>query len=373
MSIPSNEVLKSAFGGMFANVGGYLMVDPTKLEILPGYNAKRPYDPKNNETDARLTKMIQHNGFDPTFPILVGVNVANKKAYVIRGHSRVAIAAAMRANNHPKAPTRIACTLIDPAQWNEARLQADVSHSNFGRGQNPAELGLTILRMVAAGEARPEIEAALGINRKKYDDAVRLAKADDTLKDAVETGFIMPSLLAKLIAAHGEDAAKEIVKKGKAKGAVNSKGKATAKTLRSVEKEVTGKDTVGARLDTGGGGSGRKPRTTTLPAVTPPKPATEAVKDDGSVAYLDGPFHVGDKGDVLDGKRNGIASCDGVPMARAIVDALNEAHRAGLIKAPGKSKASNVVAMVPPGKPDASVTRAAAANRATAKKSGKRA
>lgn len=373
MSIPSNEVLKSAFGGMFAVSQGYLMVDPGKLEILPGYNAKKPYDPKNNETDARLTRMIQHNGFDPTFPILVGVNLANKKAYVIRGHSRVAIARAMKASNHEKAPSRIACTLVDPAQWSEARLQADVSHSNFGRGQNPAEMGLTILRMVAAGDTRAEIEAALGLSRKSYDAAVKLAKADDMLKDAVKTGFIMPTLLAKLVATYGEEKTKAILTDAKATGATKGKGKVTASTLKPSEAKVTGKTTIADRIGGTGVGSGRKPRTPIVPA-TPAVVVAPTRADTGATAYAEGPFKVGTReGEILDSKGFGIASADGNPMARFIVDGLNAAYRAELLPVPGKPKASgNVVPMVAPGKPVAVAVKAAAARTTSTRKAGKR-
>lgn len=378
--IPTSEELHQAFGGAFAMSGAYLTVDWTKVEVMPGYNAKRPFDIKS-AYGAKLYGMIEHNGWDETLPITVGVDIVKKKIWLLRGHSRLAIAAIQKQRNSAKTPHRIACQIVDAETFNDpARRALDVNASNTVRNQDDAETGMTIARLLATGITKSEVQARLGIDRKKYAACVAAADADPEIITLMKADLVAPSFVNRLRATHGKKKAETIVKTTRAKKlAAGDKSKVTPGDAAPVEAALTGTTKVTDTYKTTGAKRGRKagqkqgargPNVAVLPAV---------VKSDAPVEHaipvsLSGPWFVGPANELWDHTKLAIGyMTDGV-WARGLVDLLNAVHRAGysvvkgdvmlagkLVKAPMAETTSGNVTQL----------RAAAAKQAAPRKQGK--
>lgn len=358
----SFATLRAAFDGAFSVEKGVLRVKWRNVEIMPGYNAKRPFDLKRPD-DARLYAMIEHNRFDDTLPIVIAANLVEKKLYLVRGHSRLAIAALLDANKSDSAVDRIACTVIDHATWDDARFTRDVSVSNLVRGQDDAELGMTIRRLLSQKVAKAEILASLGIDRKKYDQAVKASTADTAIVAMMKAGM-SSSFYTKLVSAHGVDlAAKMLADTAAAKAKAGDKTPVTPANVAPHEAARTGGTKVTGRGKTTGTGRGSRTaqvhaRNGKGPAVQVAPPTLPPV-DKGTPApgvTLEGPYSVGPKAEICEGKdKLAVGYGASEPWARAMVDVLNAARRAGimvragkLITPPAAVAPSNVVPMVAP-------------------------
>lgn len=368
-------------------VGAVTTMRTADIHVIPGFNLRPAFDVKAREADKSLWLNMLANGYNDEWPMLVRWNPDTKKIEVLEGHRR--LDAAKLAGIETVA-VRLTTQPFDMVKHTLALIQ-----SNSGEQLTPAAMGAAILRLErevdAKGEklTREELAKKLGKSVKTLHNYVAALARDAYFGALVAQGQIRNTTVTILAGYHGEDVAKQIVayavehklaKQEPGKG----QGEYTLKSMAPAELAITGgtpkcdpkadrariAELEAARVAAGPGGAvppnggatppapnggtdtaqGRGPARDTAPATPPAPAATVSNGGTNGKTVLSGMFKVVGDAEIHD-TTGRIGYGDSPAKARAIVDALNEWHRAPapvVMEAPATPPATPPVAPVAP-------------------------
>jgi len=328
--------------------GTLLYVDPNKIEVEPGYNVpNRDLNPKDEE-DADFIRSIRANGIITPLE----VRYEGKHIYVTAGHRRLSAIKAILKGKFASAAERMAITerlarvpaVLEAPGMSVTERMLRIATSNQGKPLSAMQRGVLWVRLREAGWPMSEIAARAGKSTKTVENDILLSVEvgnKPEIGKAIATGKLKETLALDVIKTHREKAGEVIAAaSAEADKQVGLKaGKITAATVKAVGATVSPSHRERAKMKDA---EAAKPaaRQTAAPAVR-----TGKLPDDGTTADLDGPF-VAMGADVWDVHGHGIASCDGIPIARAIVAMLNRAWE-GRAPARASSKPAATPAEVP--------------------------
>lgn len=162
-----------------------LMVPPSTLRIIPGFNP-RIHELKTYEEDAKeLIDSIRNEGFYGDKPIAgyVGKDGDEDVIYITDGHRRYEAVESLRAEgvDIPLIPV-----VLKPAETDMARLTISTVRSNTGRRLTFFENAIVVRRLLKHGMSKAEIAKALGFTERAVDDFFTLIEAPKKVRDFVK-------------------------------------------------------------------------------------------------------------------------------------------------------------------------------------------
>lgn len=303
-------------------IGGVVMVDPAKINILANYNVRDAFDAKGDAEDASLLQSILANGFQTDKPLVV--RRTGTQLDLIAGHRR--LAAVMEARTIGADIREVAVILEGAGHTGKARddveRMADLVLSNSGKPLSPPEKSTVILRLRRYGWNDVTIAERLGLSDKWVRELVKLSDLAPRLRALVKAQVIAPTLAVELTRAHGAEGAADIA--DKAREAAPKTGARAGKVTGAIVTVVTGKagkaEAQAARREAG------KPAPVT---VLPAKGAVPAAVKNVSAlsATIAGPFSIGtDMDDAMLFDANGAEVCEfaSAEVARAMLMLINQ-------------------------------------------------
>lgn len=299
--------------------GNVVMIDPTKITVVPEYNVREAFDPDSNPDDNELYMSVLANGYladKPSVVRMVGTTVL-----LVVGHRR--LAAVMRARANGAVIKEIACILEGPGRDGKVKTDAerfaDLILSNSGKPLSAPEKGAAIIRMRVSGMKDAAIAQMLGMTDKWVRELGKLSTLDPRLKHLVSKNVISSTLAVEMTAQYGTVAAADIAEKvAKVAPKTGAKaGKVTGKGVTAVTGKAGKADAKAARKAVAKGA------TTQVPAVASRMSASVL-----PTKVLVGPFTVGKDIDdcmVFEGNGSELGEMPSAEKARAVIALLNQA------------------------------------------------
>lgn len=228
--------------------GGIRMVDPTKLQRLPGFSG-RVRTPEYIEHVHATKRSIVKNGFYRHEPLVVfAASVDGEDVlYLVDGHTRhegalLAIEEGHQIKAVPTIATPRGTTMADLVV-----MQAKAN--NGGRSFTPLEMGYKVKQLQGYGLEDADIAERLDISEKYVGDLLLLVGAPRKLIELVATEKIAPTLAIDTLKKEKGDAVDKLVA-AVAKAKAEGKEKATAKHVEKSSKAA--KKTKAVEQSSGG-------------------------------------------------------------------------------------------------------------------------
>ena len=191
----------------FADSRGTLLnINPRRLKVKAGLNARDPADPDNLSHIGALTLSIVENGFLQSHPLTVFSE--GDEVYVADGHCR--LAATMRAIELGVAIETIPC-VPERRGTNDVDRILNQNLQNAGKRLTPLEEGVNIKRAHSLGLSVAEIARRLGKSAGYVGELLDFQAAPQELQNHVREGALSLATAAAAIKEHGAEAT-EIVK-----------------------------------------------------------------------------------------------------------------------------------------------------------------
>ena len=200
------------------------MIDPRKIEVMPGLNAR---DMASADTLAHvdlLADSITAQGFLGSHPLEVFTE--GDGIYVSAGHCR--LAAAMLVIERGVELTAIPC-LSEARGTSQAQRLVNQITSNSGQRLNLAEEGRVYHRLAAMGNVISQIAKLVGRSEAHIRQAMDFNAAPAEAHALVSTGKVSATLAAKTIREEGPTKGVDKIKAAVKRAEEAGKAKATAR------------------------------------------------------------------------------------------------------------------------------------------------
>jgi ParB-like chromosome segregation protein Spo0J len=190
----------------FADSRGTLLnINPRRLKVMPGLNARDANDPENASHIGALTLSIVEYGFLQSHPLTVFSQ--GDEVYIADGHCR--LAAALRAIELGVAIETVPC-VPERRGSNDVDRILNQNLQNAGKRLTPLEEGHNIKRAYSLGLSVAEIARRLGKSPSYVGELLDFQAASQEIQNQVRDGAVSLSTAAAAIKEHGVDAAEII-------------------------------------------------------------------------------------------------------------------------------------------------------------------
>jgi ParB family transcriptional regulator, chromosome partitioning protein len=162
-----------------------LMVSPTVLRIIPGFNPRIHELDKYKEDAEELKDSIRNEGFYADKPIAgyVGKDGEEDVIFITDGHRRFEAVESLRAEG---VEINTLPVVLKPAETDIARLTISTVRSNTGRRLTFFENAIVVRRLLKHGMSKAEIAKALGFTERAVEDFFIMIEAPKKVRDLVK-------------------------------------------------------------------------------------------------------------------------------------------------------------------------------------------
>lgn len=197
--------VKHAMGDAGAKSHDLWMVPRASIKLIPGFNDVRAVDPGYPEHLAKITSLIEANGYNKGDPLEVFIAREDGQdiIYLIDGYTRVK--AVDTLNENGAGIEILPCVQRPNGTTMEDVLAAPVT-SNSGRGLTPMGEAIICKRMIGQNLDEPEIATKLGFPVQKVRDLLVLIAAPKQIRLMVQTGRVSATNAIEVVKKHGNKA-----------------------------------------------------------------------------------------------------------------------------------------------------------------------
>lgn len=203
------------------------LIDPKKIAIEQGFNARNYHLPENRAHLDELKASIRVNG--TLVPLLVRWDVDAKQAVLVDGECR------LRANLEliEEGIEILAIPTIQVQGNNEADRLITSLTANTGKPLSKWEIGTAFQRLIAFGWTADKIAEKVGYTPRYVAESLELSDAPEDVKKLLSEQAVTPSLALQHIRSDGAGEGEKLKEKvAKARAKSPKKAKVTAKRER---------------------------------------------------------------------------------------------------------------------------------------------
>ena len=206
-------------------------IDPAKISVVPGRNARDMTTPDNIEHVRRLADLIRENGFKDEHPLELDDSLS-----VTAGHCRHAAVMLLRSEGFnvefvPYVPEKKGTDEVDRIIYQRT--------SNAGKALTPLEEGFNVKRLLGKGLDIPTIAKRTGRSDTYIEQLLKLQAAPSEVKEMVAQRVVSAKTAVDTLNREGEVEGAEILKESAAVARAAGKRKVTPK---EVQKAIQAKD-----------------------------------------------------------------------------------------------------------------------------------
>ena len=199
-----------------------LNIDPRKIKVQEGFNARNFDAPENQEHVRGLADSIKEVGVQT--PLIV--RFVNGEFYLVDGESRLrATLLAIKEG----APIKSVPAIQEGKGVSEIERVASLITRNTGKRLTMLEQGDVFARLQKLGWKDKEIAVKTGMTPANVSNIMQLHSAPEKLKKAVAEGKASGTLAVQMIREHGPDKALSALSDAMAQASFEGKDKVTAK------------------------------------------------------------------------------------------------------------------------------------------------
>ena len=185
-----------------------LKVDPRKINIRPGWNARDFNDPDNIEAIETIARSIAEIGFKANKPLTVMWE--DGKCWLLNGETR--LRGALKAIENGVELKSVPVVAGD-RYANEADRIFDQGLDNSGRPFKDLEQARNWKKLTDLGWDQADIAKRAGISQGRVSQILSLLKLPESTKKMITLGQVSPSLAAQVVAAAPTPSAAEVALK----------------------------------------------------------------------------------------------------------------------------------------------------------------
>lgn len=213
----------------------YYYVDPTKLQVLDGFNVRIRGTKEWEDQVTALVNSIRANGFLPDKPISVVVDKVDDEdvMWVIDGHTRLEAVNRLIAEGFEIETVPI---IVKPSSTNGEEMLVNLVTSNSGTPLTAMEKAIVVARLQNFGWDDAKIATKLGMSKQYIADLAVLAGAPSAVRNLVISGKVSSSLAVETVRKHGKGAI-EILKAAQGKAAESGRSKVMPKDVTPKAKD----------------------------------------------------------------------------------------------------------------------------------------
>lgn len=206
-----------------------LMVDPRKLEVLPGFNV-RDFNPDKDPQDRELLESVKKNGVREALLIMQ----RDGKYVVSSGHRRYG--ATMRAIEEGTDIKAVPCRPA-PRGYTDRQATLDMIICNQGKPLTPLEEAAVVGRLLAEQMSETEIAEQIGKTPAHVSNMKLLLNLPKTIKNRIAENKVASTLVMELARKHkgSETKLTEHVEEAIKLAEKDGKKKATKKHVKKLE------------------------------------------------------------------------------------------------------------------------------------------
>ena len=171
-------------------------IDPRKLEVEDGFNARIPGD----ELDAHIAAMKESFKAGATIPA-IDVRVDDGRVIVVDGHCRRRAILELIAEG-----VEIESVDIRQYRGNDAERVAHMLTSAQGKPLTPLECGKSYLRLIRFGWTKPAIASRVGKSISHVEQMILLAESNSDVQAMVAGKSVSAAVAVEMVRKHGENA-----------------------------------------------------------------------------------------------------------------------------------------------------------------------
>lgn len=206
-------------------------IDPAKISVVPGRNARDLTTPDNIEHIRHLADLIRENGFKDEHPLELDDDLS-----VTAGHCRHAAVMLLRSEGFnvefvPYVPEKKGTNEIDQIVYQRS--------SNAGKQLTPLEEGHNVKRLLGLGLDVPKIAKRTGRSDTYIEQLLQLQAAPSAVKEMVAQREVSAKLAVDTLRQEGEAEGTAVLKEAVQSARSAGKKKATPK---DVQKKLQAKD-----------------------------------------------------------------------------------------------------------------------------------
>lgn len=266
------KALKAAHTGATGAKTAMVAVDD--IHVIKDLNPRVKGTKAYKDHVESIGKSIIANGYYQDKPLAVFVRkIDGVDTICLRdGHHRHA--GIEWANKKAPGTVEFVPVVFDAEEMSNADMIVSFATGNMGKPLNPYELGVVVKRLAAEGVSKKEIATRLAITDRYIDDLGILMQAPEDVIEMVLNDQVSATLAIEMAKAHGEKAAKHLLKAAEKLAAIGKPGSRI--TSKHIEPEARPKTKKSAT-------DGKKPETDTSTATakdtTEQEPGTTFVRD----------------------------------------------------------------------------------------------
>ena len=199
-------------------------IDPAKISVVPGRNARDMTAPDNIEHVRQLADLIRENGFKDEHPLELDDALS-----VTAGHCRHAAVMLLRDEGFnvefvPYVPEKKGTDEVDRIIYQRT--------SNAGKALTPLEEGFNVKRLLGKGLDVSTIAKRTGRSDTYIEQLLKLQAAPADVKTMVAQREVSAGLAVKTLASEGETEGTAILKEASAKARAAGKRKVSPKEVQ---------------------------------------------------------------------------------------------------------------------------------------------
>jgi hypothetical protein len=228
----------------------YQMIDPRKIDIEPGFNARDYTLPENRAHLDRLKLLLIEAG-RVNEPITVRLNRETGRATVIDGECRLRATLELIAEGvHPFTEADMPCYPAPPGSDDEATRRFASLYANEGKSFSKWELGRGYQALFYLNISIPTIAKKTANSEAFVRECIELSNAPDELKQLLSSQAVSPAEAIRIVRSEDVPSAvselQAAVQAKKAKGEKGPVKRAKAKTLPPAKPQTENDTTLNA-------------------------------------------------------------------------------------------------------------------------------
>lgn len=225
---PNEKKNLSGIRGIQEGRSGIPQVNPFKIKVRPGFNARIFDSAEAIEDDDFLFRSIKAKGWLDSHPAEVEIGEDGVTLWLIDGERR--FRATIRAINDGAQIETVPVKTV-PAGSNEADLVASQLMHNSGRRYGPLELGSIIKKLMGYGWTPEKIEADTSVAITRQRDVLEICALPPEAHDVIKTGAASVALVVATFKKHGKTDGLARIKEASAVAASNGRTRAMPRDI----------------------------------------------------------------------------------------------------------------------------------------------